>query len=159
MVTGGKVYLETERLLLRQFTETDIDNLFGLDSDPEVMRFVGGTPTARSAIEHDFLPACLRYYRQGNRYGFWAAIGKTTGDFLGWFHLRPRPDAGLNDPEIGYRLRRAAWGRGFATEGSRALVRKAFMELGVERVVASAFADNLASRRVMEKTGMRLLRT
>jgi RimJ/RimL family protein N-acetyltransferase len=98
MVTGGKVYLETERLLLRQFTETDIDNLFGLDSDPEVMRFVGGTPTARSAIEHDFLPACLRYYRQGNRYGFWAAIGKTTGDFLGWFHLRPRPDAGLNEP-------------------------------------------------------------
>jgi len=154
-----QVFLETERLLLRRFTEADLDNLFDLDSDPEVMRFVGGTPTPRDEIEHDFLPAYLRYYQRGNRYGFWAAIEKATGDFLGWFHFRPLAGASPDEPELGYRLRAAAWNQGYGTEGSRALIRKGFTELGVERVVASTFADNLASRRVMEKAGLTLVRT
>ncbi len=154
-----QVFLETERLLLRRFTLADLDNLFDLDSDPEVMRFVGGTPTPRDLIEHEFLPAYLRYYQSGDRYGFWATIEKSTGTFLGWFHFRPLEGASPDVPELGFRLRTAAWGQGYATEGSRALIRKGFTELGVERVVASTFADNLASRRVMEKAGLTLVRT
>ena len=66
---------------------------------------------------------------------------KSTGDFLGWFHLRPAPDGGRpSEPELGYRLRRSAWGKGYATEGSRALIRKAFAELGAERVYAETMA-------------------
>ena len=61
--------------------------------------------------------------------------------------------------ELGYRLRKEAWGKGYGTEGSRALIRKGFTELGVRRVVASTYQDNLASQRVMEKAGMTLVRT
>jgi RimJ/RimL family protein N-acetyltransferase len=156
-----QVYLTTARLVLRQFTAADLDNLVELNSDPEVMRFVSrdGAPTPRAELEHDYLPAYLAYYQRGERYGFWAACERATGDFLGWFHFRPGPGADPDEPELGYRLRRAAWGRGYATEGSRALVDKGFAELGVRRVVASALADNAASRRVMEKAGLRLVRT
>src|SRR5436190_8400505 len=153
-----QVFLETERLLLRRFTEDDVGNLFDLDSDPEVMRFVnGGTPTPREVIELDLLPRFLRYYEQFAGYGFWAAIEKATGEFLGWFHFRPPEGAGPDEVELGYRLRQAAWGQGYGTEASRALIRKGFTELGVRRVVASTYAENIASRRVREKAGLTLV--
>ena len=155
-----QVFLETDRLLLRRFSEADVDNLFDLDSDPEVMRFInGGTPTPRDVIEHDLLPRFLSYYERCAGYGFWAAIDKATGEFLGWFHFRPPEGASPGEVELGYRLRQAAWGQGYGTEASRALIRKGFTALGVRRVVASTFADNLASRRVMEKAGLTLVRT
>ena len=153
------IFLETERLLLRQFDVRDSDLLMELDSDPRVMRYItGGAPTSRDEIEGEVLPAFLGYYQRFPGYGFWAAIEKTTKDFLGWFHYRPAPGEPEDQPELGYRLRCSAWGKGFATEGSRALIAKGFAEFEVERVVASAMAVNTASRRVMEKSGMRLVR-
>src|SRR6266700_5662626 len=155
-----QVFLETDRLVLRRFTMADADNLVRLDADPDVMRFVtGGIPTSREEIENEFLPAFLGYYQRYEGYGFWAAIEKVTGEFLGWFHFRPREDAAPGEVDLGYRLRRSAWGKGYATEGSRALIRKGFTEFGVQRVVAGATAGNMASRRVMEKAGMTLVRT
>ena len=155
-----QVFLETERLVLRRFTEADVDNLFDLDSDPDVMRFInGGAPTTREAIQNHFLPAFLRYYERSESFGFWAAIEKSTGDFLGWFHFRSPPGSDPDEVELGYRLRKSAWGKGYGTEGSRALIRKGFTELGVRRVIASTYQDNIGSRRVMEKVGMTLVRT
>ena len=154
------VFLETERLLLRRFTDDDVDNLYNLDSDPEVMRYVtGGTTTPREEIEHDYLPAFLSYYTRFGGYGFWAVIDKATGQFLGWFHLRPLTGQATDEPELGYRLRREVWGRGYGTEGARALIDKGFSDLGAQRVLATAFQANLASRRIMEKSGMTLART
>jgi RimJ/RimL family protein N-acetyltransferase len=154
------VFLETPRLVLRRFTMADADNLVRLDADPDVMRFVtGGIPTSRDEIENEFLPAFLAYYDRYDGYGFWAAIEKPAREFLGWFHFRPRADAPPGEVELGYRLRKPAWGKGYATEGSRALIRKGFTESGVQRVVAEAMAVNVASRRVMEKAGLRLVRT
>jgi len=154
------VFLETERLVLRRFTAGDVDNLVGLDADPDVMRFVnGGIPTSRDAIENEFLPAFLGYYQRYPAFGFWAAIEKPTGDFLGWFHFRPRQGSAPDQVELGYRLRKSAWGKGYATEGSRALIRKGFAESGVRCVTAEAMAANTASRRVMEKAGLTLVRT
>ena len=101
----------------------------------------------------------LGYYERFAGYGFWAAIDKATGRFLGWFHLRPGEGAGPDEPELGYRLRRDVWGQGFATEGSRALIDKAFAGLGAERVYAETMAVHTASRRVMEKSGLRHVRT
>ena len=80
-----------------------------------------------------------------------------TGQFLGWFHLRPRRSDGLID--LGYRLRRSAWGNGYATEGSRALIDKGFSEHDIDRVVAETMTVNLASRRVLEKCGLTYVRT
>ena len=138
------VYLETERLVLRRFTADDLDDLVALDGDPAVMRYItGGPPTPRDEMRDDYLPAWLAYYDRGDRYGFWAAIERETGAFLGWFHLRPLPEDPDDEPELGYRLVRSAWGRGYATEGSRALVDKAFAELGARRVHASTMAVNI----------------
>jgi RimJ/RimL family protein N-acetyltransferase len=104
-----EVYLETERLVLRRFTADDVDNLCALDADPDVMHFItGGRPTPREEIEHDILPTFLRYYEQFAGYGFWAAIEKASGAFIGWFHFRPPPGR-PDDVELGYRLRTAKW--------------------------------------------------
>jgi RimJ/RimL family protein N-acetyltransferase len=155
-----RVFLETERLVLRQFTEADLDNLVDLDGDPDVMHYItGGRSTPRDEVRDDVLPAFLGYYERFEGYGFWAAIEKTTGEFLGWFHFRPAPDSPPDEPELGYRLRRSGWGKGYGTEGSRALIDKGFTDHGVRRVVASTMAVNLASRRVMEKAGMTLVRS
>ena len=78
---------------------------------------------------------------------------------MGWFHFRPRRDAVPGEVELGCRLRKSAWGKGYATEGSCALICKGFTEFGVQRVVAEAMTVNVASRRVMEKAGLKLVRT
>jgi RimJ/RimL family protein N-acetyltransferase len=155
------VFLETERLFLRRFTEDDVDNLVELDSDPQVMHYItGGRTTPREEIRDDYLPAFLGYYQRYRGYGFWAAVEKPGAEFLGWFHFRPPPEDGLPDePELGYRLRRSAWGKGYGTEGSRALIDKGFAEFGTRRVFAHAMAVNTASRRVMEKAGLIYVRT
>ncbi len=82
---------------------------------------------------------------------FW---GGSTSD-----HFRPPEGSGRDEVELGYRLKRSAWGKGYATEGSRALIRKGFTELGVRRVFAQTMAVNTASRRVMEKAGLAYART
>lgn len=155
-----QVFMETDRLALRQCTEDDMDNLFDLNSDPAVMRYLtGGKPLSREAIQQEVLPRFLRFYEGFDGPCYWAAIEKSTGDFLGWFGLRPSDEARLGEVELGYRLRQSAWGKGYATEGARALIRKGFTELGVRRVVANTMAVNRASRRVMEKAGLTLART
>jgi RimJ/RimL family protein N-acetyltransferase len=152
------VFLETQRLVRRRFTADDAGNLVELDADPGVMRFVpGGGPTSRDEIEQEVLPAFAGYYQRYEGFGFWAVTAKATGEFLGWFHFRPGAGAGPGEVGLGYRLRGPAWGNGHATEGSRALIRKGFTELGVQRVVAEAMAVSQASRRVMEKAGLELV--
>jgi RimJ/RimL family protein N-acetyltransferase len=159
-VLAVQIFLETERLELRRFTMADADNLVDLDSDPEVMHFItGGRPTRREEIVADVLPAFLGYYERFAGYGFWAAIEKSTGEFVGWFHFRPRDGSLADQPELGYRLRQSAWGKGYGTEGSLALIRKGFTEFGVRRVFAETMAVHAASRHVMEKAGLRLVRS
>lgn len=154
------VVLETERLILRQFTANDVDNLVELDSDPDVMFYVtGGRTTTRQEIETDILPAFLSHYQRVGGYGFWAAVERSTGDFIGWFHFRPGEGHPEDEPELGYRLRKSAWGKGYAAEGSIALIRKGFTDLSVRRVVAETMVVHTASRRVMEKAGMLAVRT
>ncbi len=158
-MADGHVFLETERLILRRFTGADADQLFALDDDPQVMRYITGGPgTPLEEIEQDDLPHFIRQYETLPGWGFWAAIERSTGAFLGWFHLRPDKGAPADEPELGYRLRRSAWGKGYATEGSCALIDKAFGELSARRVVANTMVVNEASWRVMEKSGMRRVR-
>ncbi|GGZ50658.1 GNAT family acetyltransferase [Streptomyces inusitatus] len=153
------VFLETERLVLRPFTEADADRLLALDNDPDVMRFInGGRPTTPAEIRTHTLPRLLLDHPRTGSRGYWAALEKATGTFLGWFEFRPLDDPGPAAVELGYRLNKAAWGRGYATEGSRALIHKGFTDLGVERVTANTMAVNAGSRRVMEKSGLSFLR-
>jgi RimJ/RimL family protein N-acetyltransferase len=155
-----QVFLETDRLILRRFTADDADLIVELDADPEVRRHVQLNPTTRTEAAGEILPAWLRYYDRYRGYGFWAAIERVSGEFIGWFHLRPGLTNGRDDePELGYRLRRTSWGRGYATEGSRALIDRAFTDLGAQLVWAETLSVNAASRRVMEKAGLRFIGT
>ncbi|MFC4146654.1 GNAT family N-acetyltransferase [Micromonospora mangrovi] len=158
MRDGDGVLLETARLRLRRLTTADVDHLVELDSDPEVMRFLtGGRPTPRATVRDGQLPRLLAAYDRHPDLGRWAALDRATGEFLGWFALDPSDDG--SEAELGYRLRRSAWGRGLATEGSRALVRHAFAVAGVRRVWAQTMAVNSRSRSVMARAGLRHLRT
>ena len=154
-----RIFLKTQRLILRRFTGDDVENLIELDSDPEVMRYLnGGIATPRELIERALLPRFLSYYERYHSLGVWAAIEQSSGSFIGWFSLRPHGESGHGKAELGYRLRRSAWGQGYATEGARALIHKGFTEVGLQRVTANTYEHNSASRRVMEKVGMTLVR-
>ncbi|MFI6041877.1 GNAT family N-acetyltransferase [Nocardia sp. NPDC051321] len=153
-----EVFLETERLILRRFTAADVDDLVWLDSDPAVLRYLTGAPTPRCEIENEVLPKILHDYQLGS-VGRFAAIERSTSAFVGWLALQPPQDGSATDVELGYRLAASAWGRGYATEAARALIRKGFTELGVERVWAETMAVNIASRRVLKKSGLTYVRT
>jgi RimJ/RimL family protein N-acetyltransferase len=148
------VLLETVRLRLRQFTPDDVDRLVELDSDPEVMRYITyGAPTPREEYLDEILPRWFRIYRETPLLGYWAGEDRGSGAFHGWFHLRPdRIDAG--EQELGYRLRRASWGRGLATEGATALIAHGFVRVGTEKISARTLVANRGSRAVMEKCGL-----
>ncbi len=154
-----RILLQTERLLLREFTADDAGLLVGLDADPRVMRYISnGAPTGREEIVAEYIPAYLAYHRAGPDFGFWVAQLREGGNFAGWFHLRPEPGIPATDPELGYRLRHEFWGRGLATEGAGALIAHGFLLPSVTRIHASTMAVNTASRLVMEKCGMELER-
>ena len=158
------VVLETERLLLRQFTEADAEALSEMESEPGVLRYARRKPLVdvdayRSKIQSQYLP----YYDKPGGYGAWAIIEKASGEVVGKCSLRPCLDADLatqmgygpEDVELGYILCKPCWGRGYASEIVQALVRRFFSELGVSSLVASVTIGNLASVRVLEKAGLR----
>ncbi|KJH69568.1 GNAT family N-acetyltransferase [Aliterella atlantica] len=160
-----KIFLESARLILRQFTLADVDNLLALDSDRTVMRFInGGIPSDREAIQKQLLK-WLAYYEKYQNFGLWASTEKSSQDFIGWFHFYPAIENAFavelnlaTDDEIalGYRLCQSFWGKGYATEASQALVAKGFNEWDVQKVSAWALTANQASIRVMEKAGLHL---
>jgi RimJ/RimL family protein N-acetyltransferase len=148
--------VETERLRLRRFTPADLGLLVQLDSDPEVMRFLTGKPTPREEIEYVVLPRILQLYDERPGLGTFAAELLCDGAFIGWFGLQPTAEPRTVD--VGYRLNRTAWGEGYATEGTKALIETAFTNLGMERVVADTMAVNHRSRAVMRRAGLRFVR-
>lgn len=134
---------------MRGFEPEDDARLVELDADPEVRRYLGGVPPTTLSEACAWRERLVQMFPTGSHRGFWAA--EAAGSFIGWFHLRPARDTG--EAELGYRLRRDYWGRGLATEGSRALIDLARAERE-PKVIARTLVDNLASRRVMEKVGM-----
>lgn len=162
----GEVVLETDRLTLRRFSDTDADAalLVDLDSDPEVMRYIRPfAPYTHADYRDRIRTVYLAQYAAHPARGVFAAHEKPTGDFVGWFIFRAATEyrfaaeagwARPTDVELGYRLKRTAWGRGLATEGSKALVASADADPGVTCVVSCALVPNRASTRVMEKCGL-----
>ena len=119
------------------------------------MRYLtNGKPTAREVVESEVLPSILRCYERSEA-GRWAAEDLASGEFLGWLSPQPPKDGSTAELDLGYRLHRFAWGRGYATEGVCALIRRAFTGLGTQRVFAQTMAVNTRSRRVMERAGLR----
>jgi RimJ/RimL family protein N-acetyltransferase len=141
--------VETERLFLRLATLDDVDLLLEINDDPEVMRYLtGGPPQPRVDVE-----AVIG----NNPSSRWIAFERATGELVGWFGLKPVPEP--SERELGYRMRRVMWGKGYATEAARALLAVGFGDLGLARVWAKAMTVNERSRAVMERLGMRYVRT
>jgi len=147
-----KVIVETDRLQLREIEEDDVDSLFALDSDPDVMRYVSdGKPRTRIDIEHA-IPRVRAYYKEHPGFGIWLAERKDTGKFIGWACLKHLDNTEMI--EVGYRLMKDAWNHGYATESAKSLIRFGLEERGLSRIVAVTHPRNMASQRVLEKCGL-----
>ena len=145
--------ITTSRLLLRPATGADRLDLHRLEQDPEVMRYLnGGRPTPLEPAPDTDAGFLMP---RGQQVGLWVVIEPQTGRFLGWVSLRVQGEVG----DLGYRFRREAWGRGYATEAAAAVLDDAFERLGLARVAAQTMTVNRASRRVMDRLGMRHERT
>lgn len=152
--------LRTERLLLRRWRPADREPFAAMNADPAVMRHVGTGPL--HPVASDELRARLRreWARAGR--GQWAIERADDGAFLGFCGLTDPAWGGAARPgelEIGWRLRRDAWGHGFATEAARAALHVALAELGAPGVVALVHPDNDRSLGVAERLGMRVVGT
>jgi len=161
------LHLRTERLRIRELTRDDEENLFRLDSDPEVVKYIGAQPATDRSVTREGLEGLLWYYERFPGYGIWALEEKVSGRFVGWVtlkHLIPirliqnkdEDVAAIKDIEVGFRLMRESWGKGYATEAARAVVKYGFEELELKEIVGIVQPANAASRRVLEKVGLTL---
>ena len=143
------VILETERLILREFKEEDARDMYNLNQDPEVVKYVDGTHFESIDDARTFIENYDRYKKQGM--GRWACIIRENDEFIGWCGLITEESG---DIDLGFRLYRKNWGNGFATEAAKACLKYGFEDLGLKRIVASALVENKASINVIEKLGL-----
>jgi RimJ/RimL family protein N-acetyltransferase len=141
--------LETDRSQLRMFTMDDLDELSPIFADPEVVRHLGsGKPAPRSETETALRSIITHWERHG--FGRWAVLDKGTRKLIGYGGLRSFD----GEPELVYLLAKPYWGRGLATEIARACLKYGFEDRGFERIIGMAKTANVASQRVLDKTGM-----
>lgn len=145
--------LRTANLKLRPCIPSDQNDFINLERDPEVMRFLNGGAVDHARTDPEKVTFLMP---RGTESDVWTVQRIDDGVFVGWFYLSSQGDGVA---EIGYRLRRDAWGKGYASEAALELVGWAFETTNVEKLVACTMATNIGSRRVMEKIGMRYDRT
>lgn len=145
-------WLQTLRLDMREFTPADSDDLWKLNSDARVMRYIGDGKPADRKRHGVIMRRVLNYPKWFPDLGFWYTTRRDTGAFVGWFTLKYCGRSA--DIETGYVLAPDAWGLGFATEGATALVDYAFDDLMLDRVIGVTHPDNVASQNVLQKAGL-----
>ncbi|HEY0079957.1 MAG TPA: GNAT family N-acetyltransferase [Pyrinomonadaceae bacterium] len=150
-----RLEIETARLRLRPFREADLDALAAIRADPEVMRYIGaGLPQDRKTTRVFIEKNSVRWAARG--LGLSAVEFKGRARLLGWCGLAPLEET--EEVEVGYGFAREHWGQGLATEAARAALGYGFETLSLDKIAAVAYPENLASRRVMEKLGMKYRR-
>ena len=149
-----KIVIETQRLLLREFTIDDAKLIYDLNSIPEVVQYTGdpiiSLEKAREKLEKSILPQYVLY-----NHGRWAVFVKDRVEFIGWCGLKTRPER--NEIDLGYRFKPCSWGKGYATEAADACLKYGFETLKHDRIVGRAMPSNVGSLRVLEKIGMQYL--
>jgi ribosomal-protein-alanine N-acetyltransferase len=144
---------ETERLILRRFNERDIDEVFAMRSDADVMRFIRAPQNRVESV--NWLNLVSSRW-ESDQIGFCAIIEKQTDKFVGWCGLWQLKET--DELEIGYAIAKDVWGKGFATEAARVFLQYGFEQLKPDKIVGVAEPENVSSRRVMEKLGMKFVR-
>lgn len=142
--------IETERLILREFSAEDARGMFELNNDPEVLRYTGDEPFLSETNAQQFIFNYDHYQRNG--FGRWTCLLKPSSEYVGWCGLRYSEQS--KEVDIGFRFMRQYWGRGLATEAAKACLKYGKEQLGLQKIVGRACRDNGASIRVLEKMGM-----
>jgi RimJ/RimL family protein N-acetyltransferase len=151
--------LETPRLILREMNEKDVDALWELDSDPEVHRYLGNKPVQSKEEIKKQIEGSQRQYTE-NGIGRWAAIEKESGNFIGWTGLKlvkNETNKHIHYYDLGYRFIRKYWGKGYAFETAAASVKHAFVTMQLKEIYAMADIRNIASNKVLQKSGLKLI--
>ncbi len=153
------IILETERLLLRELVLEDQQDLFELDSDPAVHRYIENTPVKSIEEIVKVIEMLLQQYKE-NGIARWAVIDKETKECIGWSGLKYFKDS-LNNHihfyELGYRFKQKHWGKGFATESARAILSHGFQELNIKSIYAITHPENFNSKHVLQKLGFKFI--
>lgn len=156
-----KIVAETERLILREIEFTDENDLFEMDSDPEVHLYIENNPV-KSIDEIKKVIELLKKQYQENGIARWAVVLKKTNECIGWAGLKyfKTPlNNHSNFYELGYRFKKKHWQKGFATESSKAILDFGFKNLNIDKIFAITHPDNLNSKKVLSKLGFDYIET
>ena len=156
-----EIFAETERLILRELLPIDRNGLFAIDSDAEVHIYLGNNPVKNIEQIDDNIKFIRKQYVD-NGIGRWAVIEKSTNNFIGWAGLkliRELTNNHIDYYELGYRLNKSYWGKGFATESAKASLQYGFNTLNLNKIYAIADSKNVGSRNVIEKVGLKYIET
>jgi RimJ/RimL family protein N-acetyltransferase len=151
---AGKTILETQRMLLREFDEGDVEPFYRMGSDPAVIRYTGDPGGGFTSVEHALEVLHSHPIADYRKYGFgrWACVLKASGAVIGFAGLKYLPDQ--QEVDLGYRLLPAYWGQGLATEACRAVLDYGRTRLGIGRIIALVDPENVASVRILQKLGL-----
>lgn len=150
-----KLPIFTERLTLRKITIDDIDNIFQLDSNPDVMKYVGVPPVTQKEESAKMVENIINQYEK-NGTARLAVIEKDSNQFIGWSGIKLLTDevnGFKNVYELGYRFLPEFWGKGYATESALASLDLGFNQLNVDKIYAYADIDNESSNHILTKLG------
>ena len=148
------IIFETPRLILRRFTEADAGLLLYLNSDPEVLKYLHEPVLKDEADSLEKIKNIILPQYEKNL-GRWATYLKENNEFIGWCGLKFRPE--INEIDLGYRLVKTAWGKGYATEAARQTLVYGLEKLGLQTITGRAHIENIATIKVLEKIGMRFI--
>jgi len=153
------IFAETERLILREIMPTDIEGMFELDSDPIVHKYLGNKPVKTKKEVEKVIEFIRQQYKERG-IGRWAAIEKSSGDFIGWSGLKLNTgekdslNGKQNFYDIGYRFIPRYWGKGYATESALVALDYGFKVKQYETIAGIALIDNIGSNKVLRKIGL-----
>lgn len=155
-----KIHIETKRLIIRDLEEFDSKGIFDLDSNPEVHEFLGKKPI-KTIMEAEEIISLIRKQYVENGIGRWAVIDKKSNDFIGWSGLKYEEKVRHNFSyyDLGYRLKRKYWEQGIATETAIESLKYGFTKLKLTEICAAADVNNIASNKVLRKTGLKFSET
>ena len=145
------IILESKRLYLKEFTNDDVDNLFRLNGNADVMKYIRPPDTDINLIKI-LIGKIIKYYGDNHGFGVWAGYEKQSDEFIGFFELAHLDDT--EEIEVGYRLFKEYWGKGYATEMTKALIYYGFNTMGLNQIAGITHPENIASQKVLLKSGL-----
>jgi len=143
--------LESKQLYLREFTYNDADDYFRLNSDADVMKYIKPPETDINVIKEN-IKKIHKYYLKNPGLGDWACFEKESNEFIGFFELAHLDNT--EEVEVGYRLHKKYWNKGYATEMTKVLIDYGFNKMGLEQIVGITHPENIASQKVLLKSGL-----